>query len=72
MLVAMSSDDAVKVWLNDRIIWEDGRGVLWRLGEGFRRVHFRKGYNTLLVRLENGPIRCIWSLLLCPPETLGK
>lgn len=70
MLVAVASDDAAKVWLNDRLIWRDDGIGPWRLDEGFRKVVFKKGFNTLLVRIENGPITCTYSILLCPPEVL--
>jgi hypothetical protein len=70
MLLAVASDDAAKVWLNDQLIWRDDGIGPWRLDEGFRKVVFRQGFNTLLVRVENGPITCTYSLLLCPPEVL--
>lgn len=70
MLVAIASDDAAKVWINDLVIWEDDGLSPWRLDEGFRKVRFRQGYNTVLMRVDNGPINCTWSLLLCPPEVV--
>lgn len=70
MLVAVASDDAAKVWVNDQLIWRDDGIGPWRLDEGFRKVVFKKGFNTLLVRIENGPITCTYSILLCPPEVL--
>ncbi|MDB4680348.1 hypothetical protein OAE72_00190 [Akkermansiaceae bacterium] len=72
MLIAVASDDAASLWLNEQIIWQDTGQSVWRLGEGYRRVHFKKGYNTLLVRIENGPTKCVWSVLLCPPEAMEK
>lgn len=68
MTVAIASDDAARVWLNGRLIWEDNGLSPWRIDEGFRKVRFREGFNTVLVRVENGPITCTWSLLLCPPD----
>ena len=70
MLIAVASDDAAKVWLNDQLIWRDNGIGPWRLDEGFRKVVFKKGFNTLLVRIENGPVTCTYSILLCPPEIL--
>lgn len=70
MLIAVASDDAAKVWLNDQLIWRDDGIGPWRLDEGFRKVMFKKGFNTLLVRIENGPVTCTYSILLCPPEIL--
>ncbi|MCB1071409.1 MAG: OmpH family outer membrane protein, partial [Kiritimatiellae bacterium] len=62
---------AAKVWINDLVIWEDDGLSPWRLDEGFRKIRFRQGYNTVLMRVDNGPINCTWSLLLCPPEALA-
>jgi hypothetical protein len=66
VLVAVASDDAAKVWVNDLVVWEDAGLSPWRLDEGFRKVLFRRGYNSVLVRIENGPVVCQFSLLLCP------
>ncbi len=70
MLVAVASDDAARVWLNDMLIWEDAGNSPWRLDEGFRKVRFRQGFNTLLLRIENGPVTCTFSLLMCPPGVI--
>ena len=70
MLVAVASDDAARIWLNDQLIWQDDGLGPWRLDEGFRKVVFRKGFNTVLLRIENGPITCTYSVLLCPPEVV--
>jgi len=72
ILIAVASDDAASMWLNDQIIWQDTGQSSWSLGEGYRRVNMRKGFNTLLVRIENGPTHCVWSVLLCPPEAAEK
>ena len=72
MLIAIATDDAARVWLNGEIIWQDEGISAWNLGEGYRRVRFKKGYNDLLVRIENGPRHCIWSVLLCPPEMVNR
>jgi len=68
MLVAVASDDMAKVWLNGDVIWTDVGQSSWNLDEGFRRVIFHRGFNTVLVRIENGPAYCAFSVLLCPPE----
>lgn len=72
MLIAVASDDASSVWLNGQIIWQDAGQSAWQLGEGYRKVHFKKGFNDILVRIENGPTHCVWSVVLCPPETLTE
>jgi len=71
MLVAVASDDMAKVWLNGDVIWTDVGQSSWNLDEGFRKVIFTEGFNTILVRVENGPAYCAFSVLLCPPEVLA-
>ncbi len=72
MLISIASDDAARVWVNGEVVWQDFGQSAWNLGEGYRRVPFRKGFNTILIRIENGPGKCVFSVLLCPPEALGK
>jgi hypothetical protein len=68
MLLAVASDDAAKVWINDIVVWQDTGLSSWQLDEGFRKVRFKKGFNTVLVRIENGPVVCYYSILLCPKD----
>jgi hypothetical protein len=68
MLLAIASDDAARMWVNDRLIWEDHGQSGWNLNEGFQRVAFKQGFNKFLVRIENGPVLCEFSVLLCPPD----
>ncbi len=70
MLVAVASDDMAKVWLNGDVIWTDLGQSGWNLNEGFRRVVFKEGFNTVLVRFENGPTYVAFSVLLCPPSLM--
>lgn len=70
VLVAVASDDAARVWINGLRIWEDSGHGPWRLDEGFRKITLREGFNTVLVRIENGPAICTFSLLLCPPGVI--
>lgn len=57
--IAVGSDDQSSLYVNNQIVWIS-TSVLkgWNPGEGLRRVHFVKGRNRLLFRLENG-----WKLL---------
>ena len=64
----IASDDAAKVWINDLLVWQDDEESGWQLDEGFRKVVFRKGFNKILVRIENGPVVCYYSVLVCPPD----
>jgi hypothetical protein len=72
MLIAVGSDDAASMWLNGQLVWQDTGQSSWQLGEGYRKVHFKEGYNDVMVRIENGPIHCLWSVVLCPPEMLNQ
>ncbi|MEX2606848.1 MAG: hypothetical protein WD708_05840 [Kiritimatiellia bacterium] len=69
ILVAIGIDDRSKVWVNDQVIWNH-TAQSWRLGTTLRKVTFRKGYNTVLIRMENGAPLMDFSLVLCPPEAL--
>ena len=61
--VAVGSDDRSDVWLNDMHIWGSSNDLkVWRVNEGFRRVHFQKGRNRILARIENGWNAMAWSV----------
>jgi hypothetical protein len=68
MLLAIAGNDAAKVWINGTLAWQDTGLSAWRLDEGFRKVSFKRGFNTVLVRIEQGPGVCHWSVLLCPTD----
>ncbi len=64
--VAIGSDDKGHVWLNDQPIWISGDRLKgWRVDEGFRKVHFRRGVNRVLYRIENGWLQVSFSLGIC-------
>ena len=44
----------------------------WRIDEGFRRVHLRKGRNKILARVENGHWNFGWSICLTPDPSVVK
>ena len=67
MLLAVASDDSSKLWINDIVVWDDKTHSDWRIGEGSRKVFFKKGYNRLLLRLENRGSETEFSVLICPP-----
>ena len=53
--LATGSDDRSDIWINDMHVWNSSNELKqWSINEGFRKVHFRKGRNSVLVRLENG------------------
>lgn len=71
ILLAVASDDATKVWINNQVVWQENGLSQWSMGEGVRKVMFRQGTNTVLVRVENGPGETIFSVVICPPEAAG-
>ncbi len=67
--MAIGSDDRSDLWINDQPVWGSSSELkAWRLAEDFRRVHFRKGRNKLLMRIENGPQDCGWSVCIATEE----
>jgi len=72
VMIAVASDDIAKLWINDLVVWQDEGLSSWRLDEGFRRILLRPGYNTVLIRVENGPSVCYFSVLMCPAEILAS
>jgi len=66
--LAIASDDAARVWINDEKVFQDNGQSAWRMNEAFEVVTLEPGVNTVLVRIENGPTHCVWSVLLCPTE----
>ncbi|WP_309399763.1 hypothetical protein [Cerasicoccus maritimus] len=68
--VAVASDDMAKLWINDLVVYEDSGLSGWQMDEGFRTILLKPGYNKVLIRLENGPVVCFFSVLMCPTEAL--
>jgi hypothetical protein len=63
--VAIGSDDRSDVWVNGVPVWGSSNKLkAWKLAEDFRRVHFRKGRNEILARVENGHWNFGWSLCI--------
>lgn len=69
VLLAVGSDDYAKIWINDLVVWEEQGLSSWSLDQGFRKVLLKKGYNTILLRLESGPGVAFFSLMLMPEQT---
>ncbi|HEX8237586.1 MAG TPA: hypothetical protein VF600_16635, partial [Abditibacteriaceae bacterium] len=64
--IAIGSDDKSTVWLNEQLVWVSSDQLKgWQLGEGLRRVHFKKGLNRVLYRVENGWRGMAFSLVVC-------
>ena len=66
LLIAVGSDDNSRLWIEGNPIWLSGRKLkAWRADEGYRTVHFKKGLNRVLYRIENGWRVTAFSLLIC-------
>jgi hypothetical protein len=63
--VAVGSDDFSRLWIEDHLVWSSGKQLkAWQLNEGLRRVHFKRGINRVLFRVENGNNITEFSLVL--------
>lgn len=64
--IATGSDDYSKIWINDLPIWASGmQHKAWKADEAYRKIHFKKGLNRVLMRVENGQSVCMFSFMLC-------
>jgi hypothetical protein len=63
--IASGSDDKGTMWLNDVMVW-NSNDILkyWHPNEGYRKVHFKQGFNKILYRLENGQYTAVFSLMI--------
>jgi hypothetical protein len=53
--IAVGSDDYSKLWVEGMLVWKSGDQLKgWNVKEGYRKVHFKKGLNRILYRVENG------------------
>ncbi|MDA3873294.1 MAG: hypothetical protein PF795_04980 [Kiritimatiellae bacterium] len=69
IVLAIGIDDESNVWVNGIRIW--GHSLKsWNMGSALRKVHFKEGYNTILIRMDNGAPLMDFSLVLCPPGVL--
>ena len=63
--IAIGSDDRSDLWINGYPVWGSSNKLKeWNIAEGFRRCHFRKGRNEILIRVENGWHSCDWSVCI--------
>ncbi len=63
--VAVGSDDKSHLWVEDKPVWVSGSQLKsWQVAEGLRKVHFKKGRNRILYRVENGWMHVAFSLVL--------
>ena len=69
VLAMIGTDDASVLWINGEQVWLDDELSTWGLHENIIRVHFRKGWNTILFCVENGPDECQFSFVMVREET---
>lgn len=72
MLINVATDDAAKVWINGIVVQEEKGLSPYSLGENYRKVFLHQGYNRILLRIENGPKVCRFSMVMVPPEAISK
>ena len=68
--IAVGSDDRSDIWINGQEVWASSDKLKgWQAGEGYRKVHFQKGLNRVLYRIENGWRGMAFSMVLhtAPP-----
>ena len=69
VLAMIGTDDASVLWINGEQVWLDDELSTWGLHENILHVHFRKGWNTILFCVENGPDECQFSFVMVREET---
>ena len=69
VLAMIGTDDASVLWINGEQVWIDDELSTWGLHENIIHVHFRKGWNTILFCVENGPDECQFSFVMVREET---
>lgn len=73
MWIAAGSDDRATLWINGDPVWISSRQLKsLHLDEWVKRVHFRKGLNRILYRVENGWRACEFSLMLHVGDQAGQ
>ena len=71
--IAIGSDDRSDVWINGFHVWGSSNKLKgWKLNEDYRRVHFQKGRNRILLRCENGHWNVGWSLCIATGDGLSE
>ena len=71
--VAIGSDDRSDVWVNDFHVWGSSNKLKgWVLNEDYRRIHFKKGRNKILLRCENGHWGMGWSMCIALEDGVSE
>lgn len=69
MLVAIGTDDSGRVWINGKDVWQDSGTSWYKIDEHIEPFRFIRGWNRILVRLENGGGGAAgFSFLIIPQE----
>ena len=72
LILSIAADDAAKVWVNEVPVLEEDALSDWTLNENFNKIRFRKGFNKVLIRLQNGPGECDLSVILCTEDLIKR
>ena len=65
MIIAMGTDDRGVLKINDVPVWVSSKRLkCWTIDEVWRKVHFNKGINRILYRVENGWAHIAFSMVL--------
>jgi len=65
VLIAMGTDDRGTLKINGVPVWISSKRLKgWTIGEAWRRVHFNRGVNRILYRIENGWQHVAFSLVM--------
>lgn len=65
MIIAMGTDDRGILKINDVPVWVSSKRLKgWTIDEVWRKVHFNKGLNRILYRVENGHQHIAFSMVL--------
>jgi hypothetical protein len=68
MLVAIGTDDSGRVWINGKDVWQDKGSSYYYIDEHIATFRFDQGWNSVLIRLENGDGPSGFSFLILPED----
>lgn len=71
-MVGIGSDDGVKIWFNGELVHEKWIGRALKKNEDLVSLHFRKGKNTILAKIQNQQYGWAFSLELLGPESFAN
>ena len=72
LALIISSDDALKIWVNDKVVLSEEQLSSWDIAENGIKVDFKKGFNRIRMRLENATLHVYFSVMVGSLDLLGK